>query len=103
MKITFWTATFLFIKACLKLYFHRTVAQFICFPIKSISMAVFGLISDLPQIILEGIMDGQKMKDIAKEIGVSRTRAQELKNKVVNDLAWAIYDEEKKKEKALSW
>jgi hypothetical protein len=59
-------------------------------------------LSEKEQIVLEGIMDGQKMKDIAKEIGVSRTRAQELKNKVVNDLAWAIYDEEKKKEKALS-
>ncbi|MCP1359021.1 helix-turn-helix transcriptional regulator [Aneurinibacillus migulanus] len=44
-------------------------------------------LSKKEQIVLEGIMDGQKMKDIAKEIGVSRTRAQELKNKVVNNLA----------------
>lgn len=57
----------------------------------------------LLQIVFEEVMDGQKMKDIAKEIGVSCTRAQELKNKVVNNLAWAIYDEEKKKEMAPSW
>ncbi|ERI08948.1 LuxR C-terminal-related transcriptional regulator [Aneurinibacillus aneurinilyticus] len=60
-------------------------------------------LSEKEQIVLEGIMDGQKMKDIAKEVGVSRTRAQELKLEVVKNLAWVIYDEEKKgKEKALS-
>lgn len=34
-------------------------------------------VSKKEQIVLEGIMDGQKMKDITKEVGVSRTRAQE--------------------------
>ncbi|MED0671161.1 hypothetical protein [Aneurinibacillus aneurinilyticus] len=34
-------------------------------------------LSKKEQIVPEGIMDGQKMKDITKEVGVSRTRAQE--------------------------
>jgi hypothetical protein len=49
-------------------------------------------------------MDGQKMKDITKEVGVSRTRAQEWKLGVVKNLTWAIYEENKRgKEKVLSW
>ncbi|GED16915.1 hypothetical protein TS65_19280 [Aneurinibacillus migulanus] len=42
-------------------------------------------------------MNGQKMKDIAKGVRVSRTRAKELKLEVVKNLAWVIYDKRKGK------
>ncbi|BAU28542.1 hypothetical protein DFP93_105226 [Aneurinibacillus soli] len=54
---------------------------------------------DKEQIVLEGVMDGEKMMNIAKEIGISRTRAQELKNEVVKKFAWWIHDNKKADEK----
>lgn len=50
------------------------------------------ILSEKEQIVLEGIMDGEKMINVAKEAGISRSRAQELKNEVVKKFAWWIHD-----------
>lgn len=56
-------------------------------------------LSEKEQIVLEGIMDGEKMINVAKEAGISRSRAQELKNEVVKKFAWWIHDNKNAGEK----
>lgn len=42
--------------------------------------------------LLDCILDGMRMKDIAIHFGISRTRLNEIKISLVNTLAWEIYE-----------
>lgn len=48
--------------------------------------------------LLDCILDGMRMKDIAIHFSLSRTRLNEIKISLVNTLAWAIYENELKGE-----
>jgi hypothetical protein len=48
--------------------------------------------------LLDCILDGMRMKDIASHFSLSRTRLNEIKISLVNTLAWEIYENELKGE-----
>lgn len=67
--------------------------------VKRIENGMKRITDDKELTILEMILEGKRKKEIAKRLGISRQTYNELQNKIIQTLAWAIHDQEKKEEK----
>lgn len=64
--------------------------------VKRIESAVEKIQDEKQRTVLECIMDGERMNIIAKHVGVSRQRLNEIKRELIKRLAWEMYGEELK-------
>lgn len=60
------------------------------FKISVVESFVSSLTSERERLLLEDLMDGKKVKDAAANIGVSNTRAHEIKARLIRQLAWSL-------------
>jgi len=62
--------------------------------IRNINTALEDLTDEKERTVLECILDGERMNIIAKHVGVSRTRLQEIRRKIVIHSAKYLYPDE---------
>jgi hypothetical protein len=64
---------------------------------RKINQALESIVDEKDRTVLECILDGERMNIIAKHVGVSRTRLNEIKRKIVIHAAKYLYPEEMKR------
>ncbi len=62
--------------------------------VKKVNDATEKFKEGIEKTVLECILDGERMNNIASHIGVSRQRLNEIKRKIVKNMAWTLYEEE---------
>jgi hypothetical protein len=65
--------------------------------VRKINEAIESLVDEKERTVMECILDGERMNIIAKHVGVSRTRLNEIKRTIVIHAAKYLYPEEMKK------
>lgn len=65
--------------------------------VRKINRVVAIIEEEKERTVLECILDGERMNIIARHVGVSRTRLNEIKRKIVIDAAKVLYPEEMKR------
>ncbi|WP_342432630.1 hypothetical protein [Neobacillus sp. FSL H8-0543] len=61
-----------------------------------INHAANQITDDKERTVLECILDGVRMNMVARHVGISRTRLNEIKRLIVKKMAWVLYEEELK-------
>ncbi|WP_074011223.1 hypothetical protein [Numidum massiliense] len=64
--------------------------------VHKIERAIRKLDDDKERSFIDCVLSGWKMKDIARHIGVSRQRLNEIKRSVIKRFAWEMYEDELK-------
>jgi DNA-binding NarL/FixJ family response regulator len=65
--------------------------------VHKINQAVLTINDDKERTVLECILDGERMNIIARHVGISRQRLNEIKIMIVKKMAWELYQEECKR------
>jgi hypothetical protein len=64
--------------------------------VKKIDSAAKQIVDEKERTVLECILDGVRMNIVARHVGISRTRLNEIKRLIVKKMAWVLYEEELK-------
>ncbi|WCK55411.1 LuxR C-terminal-related transcriptional regulator [Aneurinibacillus sp. Ricciae_BoGa-3] len=62
--------------------------------VKKLEEAVRSLKDERERTLAEGILDGEKLYQIAQQLNVSRTTVDTIRRSMVRNLAWALYEDE---------
>jgi hypothetical protein len=64
--------------------------------VHKINVAAEQIVDDKERTVLECILDGERMNMVARHVGVSRQRLNEIKRLIVKKMAWVLYEDELK-------
>jgi hypothetical protein len=64
--------------------------------VEKINQASDQITDDKERTVLECILDGIRMNMVARHVGISRQRLNEIKRLIVKKMAWVLYEEELK-------
>jgi hypothetical protein len=64
--------------------------------VERINQAADQITDDKERTVLECILDGVRMNMVARHVGISRTRLNEIKRLIVKKMAWVLYEDELK-------
>jgi hypothetical protein len=64
--------------------------------VEKINQAADQITDDKERTVLECILDGVRMNMVARHVGISRTRLNEIKRLIVKKMAWVLYEDELK-------
>jgi hypothetical protein len=64
--------------------------------VRKINQAILQIEDEKERTVAECILDGERMNIIARHIGISRTRLNEIKRLIVKKMAWVLYEDELK-------
>lgn len=64
--------------------------------VKRINHAAEQIVDEKERTVLECILDGERMNVVARHVGVSRQRLNEIKRLIVKKMAWVLYEDELK-------
>jgi hypothetical protein len=63
---------------------------------QKINSAAKQIVDEKERTVLECILDGVRMNMLARHVGISRTRLNEIKRLIVMKMAWVLYEDELK-------
>ncbi|MED0766203.1 LuxR C-terminal-related transcriptional regulator [Aneurinibacillus thermoaerophilus] len=62
--------------------------------VKKLEAAVASLQDERERAVAEGMMDGEKMYEIAQQLDVSRQTVDKIRRSMIRNLAWIMYEDE---------
>lgn len=62
--------------------------------VEKINSAADQIVDEKERTVLECILDGVRMNMVARHVGISRTRLNEIKRLIVKKMAWVLYEDE---------